>query len=182
MSCCIISFAMISIILFLAIIVIKYENQSDYFAASDVHYKYNQFMLLISRYSLKFRQINLSMYQNTSTVAAGYMFKSLQTQPLIGPTMDSFLYMFDIPAVSQTWTTFSVTNNTIVAATQNNFLAVADSLINPISNLNNSNVSSLNFPFAIQYLPNSSPPISTHFYQLIINTLYSHLPNFRILK
>jgi len=92
--------ALIKIALFIVIIVIKYENQSDYFTASDIHDKYNQFMLLISRFSLKFKQLNLYMYQNVNTVTASYMFNALKNQPLIGASMDNFLYMFDIPTVS----------------------------------------------------------------------------------
>lgn len=141
-------------------------------------------MMLIGRFSLKFKQINLNMYQkSSSTIAtANYMFKSLQTQPLVGQTMDNFLYVFDIPSVSQNWNTFAVSNKAINLGSENNFLAVSDNVINPITNLLTANVSSLNFAFAIEDLPANPPSISAFFYQLITNTLYIQLPNFRSLK
>jgi len=164
------------------VILLKYQNQNDYLAASDVNDKYSQFILLVSRLALKFKQINLYMYTNTSTLAVGYMFKNLQTQPLIGTTMDNFLYMFDIPTVSQSWNVFNVNNKSITVSSQNNFLSVADTLINPVTNLLSANVSSFNFSFAIDYLPTNASATSTFFYQLITNAIYVQLPGFRGIK
>ena len=97
--------------------------------------------------------------------------------------MDSFLYIFDIPTVSQTWNTFSVFNKSIVAGSENNFLAVSDNLINPVTNLiSATNISSFNFSFMIETLPTNPPPLSSFFFQLTTNTLYSYLSSFRKLK
>ncbi len=97
--------------------------------------------------------------------------------------MDSFVYIFDIPTVSQTWNTFSVINKIIIAGSQNNFLAVSDNLINPVTNIiAANNISSYNFSIMIESLPTFPTPLSTFFYQLITNTLYSQLSGFRKLK
>jgi len=58
--------------------------------------------------------INLYAVQNKNLAVANSMLDSLKKQPLIGTTMDSFLYIFDIPTVSQTWNTFTVNNKTVL--------------------------------------------------------------------
>lgn len=97
--------------------------------------------------------------------------------------MDDFLYLFDIQTVSRNWTTFSLNgNNTYTIGYENNFLAFTDNVLNPITNLNNSNVSAFNFPFALELYKNSPTSLATFFFQLVTNTIYTNLPNFRSLK
>jgi len=138
--------------------------------------------MLISRILLKFKLVNLYAYQNVSIPAANDLYYQIQSYPSVGSAMDKFLSAFDIPTVSESWPSFAINNNTYNVSIENNFLSVADNILNPITNLNNLTVSSFNFPFALEFLPKTISSTASFFFQLNTNILYTHLPNFRSLK
>jgi hypothetical protein len=106
-------------------------------------------MLLLSSYVLNFKLINLYAYQNVSLATANSLYSQIQSYENVGTAMDSFLYAFDIPTVSQNWPAFSLDNSAFKVQLQNNFLSVADNVLNPIVNLNNLSISKFNFPFVV---------------------------------
>ncbi len=64
--------------------------------------------------------------------------------------MDNFLINYDIPTLSQNWNTFTLNSKANYSInTQNNFLAVSDHIISPITNLNSANSSNYKFPLSL---------------------------------